>query len=118
MRSILRVIVLLALPTPVLAIAGGVTCSDASELEQIALSERDATSEEALEHGGGLNVCGCHFNRKTGVCHCHQRHGCGCECEPASCGSRNPPTPNESVNRTVSLCGLSGRTDAAGYIGC
>ncbi len=38
-----------------------------------------------VEHGGGLNACGCHFNRKTGACHCHQDRGCGCECQPARC---------------------------------
>lgn len=38
-----------------------------------------------LEHGGGLNACGCHFNRKTGECHCHQPRGCGCPCQPVSC---------------------------------
>lgn len=38
-----------------------------------------------LEHGGGLNACGCHFNRKTGECHCHQPRGCGCPCQAATC---------------------------------
>jgi len=38
-----------------------------------------------LQHGGGLNVCGCHFNRKTGECHCHRPHGCGCACQAATC---------------------------------
>lgn len=40
---------------------------------------------EMPEHGGGLNKCGCHFNRKTGECHCHQPRGCGCDCQPAYC---------------------------------
>ncbi|MBI3181253.1 MAG: YHYH domain-containing protein [Myxococcales bacterium] len=39
----------------------------------------------AEAHGGGLNRCGCHFNRKTGQCHCHQDRGCGCDCQPARC---------------------------------
>lgn len=39
----------------------------------------------ANEHGGGLNGCGCHFNRKTGECHCHRPRACGCECQPGSC---------------------------------
>lgn len=38
-----------------------------------------------VEHGGGLNACGCHFNRKTGECHCHRPRSCGCECQPATC---------------------------------
>jgi len=42
-------------------------------------------STEVVAHGGGLNACGCHFNRKTGGCHCHQPRGCGCECQPAGC---------------------------------
>ena len=38
-----------------------------------------------VEHSGGLNNCGCHFNHLTGECHCHQPRGCGCECQPATC---------------------------------
>lgn len=40
---------------------------------------------DEIHHGGGLNACGCHFNRKTGECHCHQSRGCGCACQPAGC---------------------------------
>lgn len=40
---------------------------------------------ELVAHGGGLNACGCHFNRTTGECHCHQPRGCGCPCQPAGC---------------------------------
>jgi hypothetical protein len=44
-------------------------------------------SVPAFSHGGGLNTCGCHFNRKTGRCHCHQDGGCGCACQPNRCGA-------------------------------
>jgi hypothetical protein len=46
-----------------------------------------ALAPPALAHGGGLNACGCHFNRKTGECHCHRPRACGCECEPPGCAS-------------------------------
>ncbi len=39
---------------------------------------------ELNAHGGGLNKCGCHFDRRTNppTCHCHQSPygGCGSEC--------------------------------------
>lgn len=35
-------------------------------------------SVDEVRHGGGLNSCGCHFNRKTGECHCHRAPACGC----------------------------------------
>lgn len=44
-----------------------------------------ARTDDIVAHGGGLNRCGCHFNRKTGGCHCHQPSACGCECQPATC---------------------------------
>ena len=47
-----------------------------------------APTREADAHGGGLNACGCHFNRKTGECHCHQDRGCGCACEPSHCAKK------------------------------
>jgi len=46
----------------------------------------DAEPAADVDHGGGLNKCGCHVNHKTGDCHCHQDRGCGCACQPASCG--------------------------------
>ncbi len=41
----------------------------------VALGLAWAPSSE-VEHGGGLNECGCHVNHKTGECHCHQDRGC------------------------------------------
>lgn len=63
------------------SIAGDPGDSDVSALE-------DGEELDQLEpsHGGGLNSCGCHFNRSQGTCHCHQDRGCGCECQPARCG--------------------------------
>jgi hypothetical protein len=46
----------------------------------------------ALAHGGGLNSCGCHFDRKAGTCHCHRNTGCGCECQPATCRASSSAT--------------------------
>lgn len=43
------------------------------------------TTALVVEHGGGLNACGCHYNRKMGRCHCHRCGGCGCACQPAIC---------------------------------
>jgi len=39
-------------------------------------------SMNGLAHGGGLNKCGCHMDRKTNTCHCHRAPygGCGDEC--------------------------------------
>ena len=45
----------------------------------------DGQDTVLFAHGGGLNKCGCHFNRKTGECHCHQDRGCGCDCQPSRC---------------------------------
>jgi hypothetical protein len=60
------------------------------------------TALPAPAHGGGLNACGCHFNRKTNVCHCHRDYGCGCECQPSRCGARSNKgavRPNEAEGR-------------------
>lgn len=60
------------------------------EFEMIVAKARSLTNERFLyqklgldmaEHSGGLNKCGCHFDHKTGDCHCHQATGiCGCAC--------------------------------------
>jgi hypothetical protein len=42
-------------------------------------------SRDPVLHGGGLNKCGCHLNRKTGECHCHHPSNCGCSCQPTTC---------------------------------
>ena len=61
----------------------------------LALSIVVALALAALAHVGGLNACGCHFNRKTGECHCHRPFACGCECEPSWCGRRLDAEPLE-----------------------
>jgi hypothetical protein len=57
------------------------------------LSVGVALSQAALAHSGGLNACGCHFDRATGECHCHLGFACGCECEPAECVNIQPVQP-------------------------
>ena len=41
-----------------------------------------STPALSLAHGGRLNKCGCHMDRKANTCHCHRapRGGCGPEC--------------------------------------
>ncbi len=61
-------------------------------------------SGPAFAHDRALNPCGCHFNRRTGECHCHRPRGCGCACEPASCGSPlEGPALNEQL--PAAACG-------------
>ena len=33
-----------------------------------------------VNHSGGTDKCGCHFNRKTGEYHCHKRKKRGGDC--------------------------------------
>lgn len=47
----------------------------------------------AQAHGGGLDRCGCHHDRRAGTCHCHHDEGCGCECEPDRCHGRDARSP-------------------------
>ncbi len=37
-------------------------------------------SESELSHSGGTDKCGCHYNRKTGEYHCHNRRKRGGDC--------------------------------------
>ena len=50
------------------------------------------TSGLLLAHGGGLDARGGHFNRKTGVYHCHR---CPCGCEDRGSQTR-PATPKST----------------------
>lgn len=53
-----------------------------------------------LAHGGGLNKCGCHMNRKTNTCHCHRAPygGCGPECY-----ARSSETSDANANLPAEL---------------
>jgi hypothetical protein len=73
-----------------------------------------------LAHGGGLNKCGCHFNRKTGVCHCHQDRGCGCACQPERCSKATEESPDitsdsSEAQSAIVLCSDSSDTHVRGY---
>jgi hypothetical protein len=74
--SLVSLAVLLALANPADIASTNRACS---------VSASDLVIGVTAEHGGGLNGCGCHFNRKTGECHCHQPRGCGCACQPSTC---------------------------------
>ena len=38
--------------------------------------------KQIVQHSGGTDKCGCHFNRKTGEYHCHNRKQRGGDCPP------------------------------------
>ena len=38
--------------------------------------------KQEINHSGGTDKCGCHFNRKTGEYHCHNRKQRGGDCPP------------------------------------
>ncbi|HHX8698966.1 TPA: YHYH domain-containing protein [Vibrio diabolicus] len=52
-------------------VAGNINAQPFNSVEQIELS-----------HSGGTDVCGCHYNRKTGEYHCHTRKQRGGNCPP------------------------------------
>src|SRR5919198_239413 len=68
-------------------------------------------STPAFPHGGGLNACGCHFNRRTGSCHCHQDRGCGCACQPSRCGAYGAVEKTKTASEPL-VCAPDGK-DAA-----
>ena len=37
---------------------------------------------QVIQHSGGTDKCGCHYNRKTGEYHCHKRKKRGGDCPP------------------------------------
>ena len=43
-------------------------------------SVKEKCINQEIKHSGGTDKCGCHFNRKTGEYHCHNRkqRGGGC----------------------------------------
>ena len=43
-------------------------------------NNKPACKEEIISHSGGTDKCGCHYNRKTGVYHCHNRKQRGGDC--------------------------------------
>ena len=43
---------------------------------------RTKCSSFVVQHSGGTDKCGCHFNRKTGEYHCHNRKQRGGDCPP------------------------------------
>lgn len=101
MKALLRSIVVLALICPqfsdaqdqgftATAVAAAVVdvnqvCAVSRPNETAAEKLLLLASDDVVFHGGGLNACGCHFNRKTGECHCHRPKSCGCACQPATC---------------------------------
>jgi hypothetical protein len=38
------------------------------------------SEEKIISHSGGTDKCGCHYNRKTGTYHCHNRKQRGGSC--------------------------------------
>jgi len=67
------------MPIKRMFVAAGLASMMALGVGMLSVSHADA-------HGGGLNRCGCHHDRRTGSCHCHRNRGCGCECQPTRCG--------------------------------
>lgn len=80
MRQIIAVVLLILAS----ASSAAITCTESLSAVDLAdIAWLNSTDEVA--HGGGLNACGCHFNRRTNECHCHQPRGCGCACQPFNC---------------------------------
>ena len=49
----------------------------------ISMAEQDitpCTKNQIISHSGGTDKCGCHYNRKTGTYHCHNRKQRGGDC--------------------------------------
>ena len=46
----------------------------------LSMSSSNPCQELVSLHGGGTDKCGCHYNRKTGKYHCHNRKMRGGDC--------------------------------------
>lgn len=78
----MKTVIMALMASLLLALAANANTTGSVEIVSV---ECGVGAIDVVEHGGGLNACGRHYNRKTGECHCHQSRGCGCACQPASC---------------------------------
>ena len=59
----------------IVVLFSGVVFADEAQL-------KNTCTQQAVQHSGGTDKCGCHFNRKTGEYHCHNRKQRGGDCPP------------------------------------
>ena len=59
----------------IVVLFSGVVFADEAQLKNTCI-------QQVVQHSGGTDKCGCHFNRKTGEYHCHNRKQRGGDCPP------------------------------------
>jgi len=59
----------------IVVLFSGVVFADEAQL-------KNTCTQQVVQHSGGTDKCGCHFNRKTGEYHCHNRKQRGGDCPP------------------------------------
>ena len=59
----------------IVVLFSGVVFADEAQL-------KNTCTQPVVQHSGGTDKCGCHFNRKTGEYHCHNRKQRGGDCPP------------------------------------